>query len=84
MEIQDLKNLGKVSKQRLNSIGIYTRNDIVDKGIVPIYCTLKKKYGSINPVMMYALFGALENIHWSEVPKEIQQKMKEKAQKLCP
>ncbi len=79
MLIRDLKNLGAKSEKMLHGIGIYTREDIVKNGIVPIYCALRKKYGNINPVMMYAMFGALEDIHWSQTPKEIQEQMKAQA-----
>lgn len=70
-----LKNLGPVSIQWLNSIDVYTKEDIEKLGPIVIYHMLKASGYNVNILMVYALQGAIMDCHWNEIPKEIKEEL---------
>lgn len=67
-EIKKLHGLGPTSAKWLNSVGIYTRNDLEVLGSVQAYlkvCQLKDVKPSLN--LLYALEGALQGVDWREI-----------------
>ncbi|MCF8261905.1 MAG: TfoX/Sxy family protein [Melioribacteraceae bacterium] len=75
-EICDLKNLGPTSEKMLNSIDIYTLADIKEAGPVVI-CQMLKGFGfNVNIMMAYALQGAIMDLHWKDIPKEIKEQLR--------
>ena len=66
-----LKNLGPVSIKWLNSIDIYTKEDIEKLGPIVIYNMLKSHGYNVNILMVYALQGAIMDRHWNEIPEKM-------------
>ena len=63
MNIIELKNLGPKSKEQLQRIGVHTLQDLEVIGAVRAYFKLKAIYSKLSLNMLYALEGALLNIH---------------------
>jgi len=70
-ELKELKNLGAASVNILQSIGIQTLEDLRQTGSVNAYLKIKARGIKVSKVMLYALEGALLDIHWKELDNEI-------------
>jgi len=69
--LRELKGLGSKSEQCLHEIGINTPEELQRIGAVRAFIRLRKE-SSIKPSLnfLYALVGALENRHWTEIAKK--------------
>ncbi|WP_201341106.1 TfoX/Sxy family DNA transformation protein [Abyssogena phaseoliformis symbiont] len=56
-ELAQLRGLGDKSEEKLNKIGVYSKQDLQAKGTVPTFVEL----GEPHLCFLYALAGALEN-----------------------
>ncbi len=74
-KLSSLKNLGPKSEEWLNKIGINTKKDIEKLGPVNIYNILKLQDFPVNRLLVYALQGAIHNIHWNDLPPEVKEKL---------
>jgi hypothetical protein len=70
-ELDVLLNLGPKSSGWLADIGIQTRQDLVAMGIVPAYCLLKAQGYPVSLNLLYALYGALHDMPWNQVPPKV-------------
>jgi TfoX-like protein len=70
MSIKDLKGLGPKSEQCLNEIGIFSKEDLEQIDAVNAYIKLENS-SVMKPRLnlLYAMVGALEDRHWSDVAK---------------
>jgi DNA transformation protein and related proteins len=78
-EIASLKNLGPKSEAWLNAIGIYTRDDLQKIGAVGAFHLLKLRGYNPSLVLVYAIEGALCDVHWNELPPHIKAKLQREA-----
>jgi DNA transformation protein len=69
-ELQQLKNLGKTSAQWLHAVGIHTANDLRRYGAVAAYRAVRARGFRASKVLLYAIEGALHDMHWSELSAE--------------
>lgn len=83
-ELSKLKNIGKVSESWLNSVGIYTRADLEAVGAVAAYRRVKQEGYNATPNLVYALQGALMDLHWTDLPLALKEELKVKAKSLRP
>ena len=67
-ELQDLKNLGKTSAQWLHAVGIHNLVDLRRHGAVSAYQAVKARGFRASKVLLYAIEGALLDVHWNELP----------------
>ena len=74
-ELKSLLNLGPKSTSWLADIGIHTRQDLVEMGIVPAYCLLKAQEYPVSLNLLYALYGALHDVPWNKVPPEVKKQL---------
>ena len=74
-ELKSLLNLGPKSTSWLADIGIHTRRDLVEMGIVPAYCLLKAQEYPVSLNLLYALYGALHDMPWNKVPPEVKKQL---------
>lgn len=79
-ELLQLRNLGKTSVQWLHAVGVHTRDQLVDKGPVNIYQAVKNRGFRANRVLLYALQGALLDVHWSELEPEVKARLLQEAE----
>lgn len=68
--LSKLKGLGPKSEKCLNKIGIFTKSDLERIGPVDAFIRLRCE-SNVKPSLnfLYAMIGALEDIHWTEVAK---------------
>lgn len=67
-ELQHMKNLGKTSAQWLHAAGIHSANDLRRLGAVSAYRAVKARGFRVSKVLLYAIEGALLDVHWNELP----------------
>jgi hypothetical protein len=72
----EMRNIGKVSKQWLAEIGVYTVDDIRKKGVVEAYLAVKKKFPKrVSLNMLWALQGAATDVHWKDIPRKTKEEL---------
>lgn len=69
-ELQHLKNLGKTSAQWLHAVGIHSISDLRRLGAVDAYRAVRTRGFRASKVLLYAIEGALLDVHWNDVPPE--------------
>ena len=74
-DLQDLKNLGKTSAQWLHAVGIHNASDLQRHGAVSAYQAVKARGFRASKVLLYAIEGALLNVHWSELSPDIKEQL---------
>jgi DNA transformation protein and related proteins len=67
-ELQHLKNLGKTSAQWLHASGIHSLKDLRRLGAVGAYRAVKARGFRVSKVLLYAIEGALLDVHWNDLP----------------
>lgn len=72
----ELKNLGPKSTAMLNAIGIHTRVDLENMGAIDSYRALKAQGYKVNLNLLYAIEAALLDTHWTKLPDDIKQHLK--------
>jgi DNA transformation protein and related proteins len=66
-----LKNIGKVTQERLNSIGVYTLEDLRETGVLETYRLLKAAYKErVTLNALWSLEAALLGIDWRAIPEQ--------------
>lgn len=70
-ELLQLKNLGMASVNILHAIGINTYADLQKVGAVEAYRRIRSRDINVSKVMLYALQGALMNVHWNDLAPEV-------------
>ncbi len=70
-ELLQLKNLGMASVNILHAVGINTYADLRRIGAVEAYVRIKARDINVSKVMLYALQGALLNVHWNDLAPEM-------------
>lgn len=70
-KISKLKGLGPKSEKCLNQIGIFTKSDLERIGPVKAFIKLRNECTLMKPSLnfLYAMVGALEDIHWANIAK---------------
>lgn len=79
-ELLGLKNLGMASVNILQAIGVNTYEDLAEMGPVRAYCRIKARGIHVSKVMLYALQGALMDVHWNELSAEMKAELVEAAE----
>jgi DNA transformation protein and related proteins len=74
-ELLQLKNLGMASVNILRAIGINTYADLKRTGAVEAYRRIRARDINVSKVMLYALQGALLDVHWNEIPPDLKAKL---------
>lgn len=79
-ELLKLKNLGNASVNILRAVGISSYQDLHDIGAVGAYLKIKDRDISVSKVMLYALQGALMDVHWNDLPPAMKQQLVEESE----
>lgn len=83
-ELLALKNLGKTSAQWLHAVGIHSASDLRRAGAVQAYCAVKNRGFRASKVLLYAIEGALQDLHWSQLPCERKEILNSQVTALLP
>lgn len=78
-DLSTLKNLGVASINILHAVGVNTYEDLKTVGPVETYLRIKRRDIHVSKVMLYALQGALLDIHWNELTPELKKQLLEDA-----
>ncbi len=70
-ELLKFKNLGMASVNILRAIGVNTYSDLQHVGAVEAYRRIKARDINVSKVMLYALQGALMDVHWNDLPADV-------------
>jgi DNA transformation protein len=79
-ELLQLKNLGMASVNILRAIGINTYADLKRVGAVNAYRRIRERNINVSKVMLYALQGALMDIHWNDIPPDLKARLVSEAE----
>ncbi|MDB6063226.1 MAG: competence protein TfoX [Verrucomicrobiaceae bacterium] len=74
-----LKNLGNTSVNWLRTIGIHSRSELEEMGPVHAYNRIRERGIKVSKVLLYALQGALLNIHWTELDTPLKRSLLDEA-----
>lgn len=80
-ELLQLKNLGMATVNILHAIGINTYADLHHVGAVEAYLRIKARDINVSKVMLYALQGALMDMHWNDLPADLKQRLVNEAER---
>lgn len=80
-ELLQLKNLGMASVNILHAIGINTYSDLRQTGAVEAYRKIKARHINVSKVMLYALQGALMDVHWNDLPPDMKTQLVAEAER---
>ncbi|MDQ2077684.1 TfoX/Sxy family protein [Marinimicrobium sp. ABcell2] len=80
-ELLQLKNLGMASVNILHAIGINTYADLRQVGAVGAYQRIRSRDINVSKVMLYALQGALMDVHWNDLPPDMKRQLVEEAER---
>lgn len=81
-ELLNLKNLGTASVNILKAVGVNNPAELADTGAVETYCRIRSRGIHVSKVMLYALQGALMNVHWNELSPDLKAQLVEEANQL--
>lgn len=74
-ELLQLKNLGMATVNILRAIGITTYSELRETGAVEAYRRIKSRDINVSKVMLYALQGALMDVHWNDLPPDMKNQL---------
>ncbi len=77
-ELQEMKNLGKTSAQWLHAVGIHSATDLRRLGSVSAYRAVRARGFRASKVLLYAIEGALLNVHWNELSPGLKDQLNDK------
>ncbi|MCP8899235.1 TfoX/Sxy family protein [Gilvimarinus xylanilyticus] len=80
-ELLQLKNLGMASVNILRAIGINNYQDLKTIGAVGAYQRIKERDINVSKVMLYALQGALMDVHWNDLPPDMKAELVAEAER---
>lgn len=78
-DLAALKNLGNTSVNWLRTVGIHTRDDLHRVGPVSAYNRIRDRGIRVSRVLLYALQGALLDLHWNELDPDLKRRLVEEA-----
>lgn len=66
-----MRNIGKTTQAWLNEIGVFTREDIVQLGVIETWRRLKATFPKqVTVNALYSLEAAVLDIDWRAIPPE--------------
>lgn len=77
-----LKNLGAASVNILHAIGINNYEDLKSTGSVSAYTKIKSRGINVSKVMLYALEGAILDVHWNDLDDRLKSDLVSEAERV--
>ncbi len=81
-ELLRYKNLGMASVNILRAIGVHTFDDLQEMGAIEAYRRIKARDIHVSKVMLYALQGALMDVHWNDLDGNMKESLVSQAEEL--
>ena len=79
-ELLQLKNLGNTSVNWLRAIGVRTQEDLAELGAVETYNRIRQRGFRVSKVLLYALEGALLDVHWNDLAPDHKERLVNEAE----
>ncbi|NIB42909.1 TfoX/Sxy family protein [Pseudomaricurvus alkylphenolicus] len=74
-DLLQLKNLGAASVNILHAVGVHSYEDLKEVGAVEAYIRIKTRGIHVSKVMLYALQGALMEVHWNDLEPDLKERL---------
>ena len=71
-----MRNIGPTSARRLNVVGVRTLEDLEERGAVATFLRMHDAGFKPSLNLLYALQGALLDVHWTDLPDEMRAKLR--------
>lgn len=81
-DLLGLKNLGMASVNILHAVGVNSYDDLSEMGAVEAYCRIKSRGIQVSKVMLYALQGALMDVHWNDLTPDLKSQLVAEAEQF--
>ena len=75
-ELTSMRNIGKEMEKKLNSIGVFSSEELTRVGSKEAFIRLKMHYSDLCPVHLYTLQGAIDNVEHHQLPDEFKRDLK--------
>lgn len=75
-KLSSMKNIGKEIENKLNSVGIFSAEDLIQLGSKEAFFRLKMKFPNVCLVHLYTLQGAVDNIEYNQLSDEVKSDLK--------
>lgn len=75
-KLSSMKNIGKEIENKLNSVGIFSAEDLIQLGSKEAFFRLKMKFPNVCLVHLYTLQGAVDNIEYNQLSGEVKLDLK--------
>lgn len=79
-----LRNLGKTSVQWLRATGIHNAEELRRRGPVAAYCAVRARGFRASRTLLFAIAGALEDVHWNQLDPDYKQQLLQQLDELLP
>lgn len=79
-----LRNLGKTSVQWLRATGIHNAEELRRRGPVAAYCAVRARGFRASRTLLFAIAGALEDVHWNQLDPGYKQQLLQQLDELLP
>jgi len=76
MKIAKLRNLGPASAIMLSDVGIKSEKDLRGQDPVDVYMLLRLFGYEVNINMLWALYGAMNDLDWREIDQAVKDELK--------
>lgn len=74
--LSTLPNLGPKSSEWLHAVGIETPEHLQEVGAVSAYKLCQAAGYPTSLTFLWALWGALHNVPWTEIPEDVKQQLR--------
>ena len=71
-----MRNIGKEIEKKLNFIGIFSAEELIEVGSKDAFLRLKINHPNLCAVHLYALQGAIDDIEYNRLTDEIKDDLK--------
>jgi DNA transformation protein and related proteins len=75
-ELINLKNIGAVSAKWLSEIGVNNHTELGEMGAIQAFLRIKFREPKATLNLLYALWGAIENVSFNEIPASVRSELK--------
>ena len=82
--INALQNLGPRSAAWLRAVGIDRKSQLEAIGSVGAWCLLREAGFRVSLLLVYAIEAALLDMHWTELPLELRDTLRQRAREREP
>lgn len=69
--VAELWNLSATTADWLNELGVFTYGQLAERDQFELWVELKVRHRQVTKLMFYALWGAVQNCHWNQIPAEV-------------